>query len=212
MKETVLRVISAIQFLKYKYFSKIVWGKPMLGEHAQIRIREIGTGRHILEFGGGSSTVWLVKFAKSLTTVETDRKMSNALRRTLNSSCTVLYANIGPTKSFGQPINWLRIFYSKRWRAYPNVPFKEPVSATKWEVVIVDGRFRVATALTCIEKIESKFHLIIDDYETRRDYWIVETILQEKPELIDGTAFFQVNKVRHTEFEALLDKFSIIPD
>ena len=214
MKKIALSVVNVSKFLKYKFTLSVNFaGTPMLGDQAQVYIKQICTGKDVLEYGSGNSTFWLAGFVKTLTTVESDKKIALALRKKLGNECRVLYANIGPTKSFGQPLKIFSILFSKRYLSYPSVPFFPINQPRKWDVVIVDGRFRVATALTCINNLKHGFTLIVDDYADRPEYWVLQDTLRKNPKIVDGTAFFEIGASSHfPEYSKLMDEFALIPD
>lgn len=134
----------------------------------------------ILEYGsGGSSFVALESGAKKLFTVESDRSWALTIHDCLlaahpHADFTVQYVDIGATKAWGKPTN------SESYEQYTRYPssvwdlmqFEQP------EVVLVDGRFRVACFLTTLFRTKSPVTLLFDDYTGRPFYHWIERYAQ----------------------------------
>ena len=66
----------------------------------------------------------------------------------LSGNTAILYGNIGPTKSFGAPASMDHVH---KWPTYIRLPWVEWARrGTMPELVLVDGRFRVAACLSTI--------------------------------------------------------------
>jgi hypothetical protein len=136
-----------------------------------------------LEYGSGGSTFVAHKFVKCLVSVESDKGFARAVERTLEAApsqaeVVVIPVNIGLTEGWGRPVfktpTPRRV---RRWRAYPKAPWEffrgrdiHP------DLVFIDGRFRVACALETLlnQSAESSCLILIDDYEGRPYYAVVE--------------------------------------
>lgn len=138
-------------------------------------LTDLCKNKHVVEFGGGGSTIQISKVAKSIVSVESDKYFAKILRKKLateNTSCEVhiLYANIGFTKIYGAPVKFLKPLNSKKYERYTNLYFQNISMYPAVEVLLVDGRFRLATALCFLFRTNHKFLLIFDDYFSR-DYY-----------------------------------------
>lgn len=134
----------------------------------------------ILEYGSGGSTVLAAEMVgKTVFSVETDPDWCDMMQRYLDhagttSDVTLHYADIGKVGKWGRPVSnrkW------DRYHAYPNsvwdLPdFKPP------DLVLVDGRFRVACALTALLRTEQPLTLLFDDYGGRQSYHAIEQFVQ----------------------------------
>ncbi|MEO8242968.1 MAG: hypothetical protein ABI832_11675 [bacterium] len=95
------------------------------------------------------------------------------------------YADIGPTKDWGFPVDARRI---ARWSSYP-VSVWDRDDFSHPDVVLIDGRFRLACALTVLFRITRPIPVLIDDYVDRAGYRPIETLVGP-PEMIGRMASF----------------------
>lgn len=148
--------------------------------------------RLYVEFGAGGSTIVADRLAVKTVTVESDRFYAATIRAAMTgSSVTILTPNIGVTGPWGWPLfqkpTSRRI---KRWWRYVEAPFALGTP----DLVLVDGRFRVACALESarraqIAKVPAT--IVFDDYETRPQYKSVERHLGA-PEMVGRAAVFRI--------------------
>ncbi|MCX7560664.1 hypothetical protein OS190_13885 [Sulfitobacter sp. F26204] len=149
----------------------------------------------ILEYGSGGSTVMASEMPdKTIFSVESSRVWTKMMKRWFDEAQPVSmpdmrHVNIGPTGKWGTPID-SRAY--QRYSLYPlsvwdSPEFKHP------DVILVDGRFRVACALTAMLRCTKKTTLLFDDYEGRKGYHVLEDYL-EKEEVVGKMARFTVSK------------------
>lgn len=149
----------------------------------------------ILEYGSGGSTVMASEMpGKTIFSVESSRVWTKMMRAWFEqeqpaSMPVMKHANIGATGKWGTPKDGSAY---QRYHLYPlsiwdTEGFKHP------DVILVDGRFRVACALTAMLRCTRKTTLLFDDYEGRKGYHILEDFL-EKEEVVGNMARFTVNK------------------
>lgn len=149
----------------------------------------------ILEFGSGGSTVMASEMpGKTIYSVESSRVWTKMMRRWFEEAEPVSlpqmhHVNIGPTGKWGTPRSGAGY---RRYHLYPlsiwdTEGFKHP------DVILVDGRFRVACALTAMLRCTKKTTLLFDDYEGRKGYHVLEEFL-EKEEVVGNMARFTLNK------------------
>jgi hypothetical protein len=138
-----------------------------------------------LEYGSGGSTVFAARLNKPFVTVDTDRFFLEAVRRKIErlaSDQHLLYGNIGWTTEYGYPIfTTPRASRQKKWKAYIEMPWLYLESGRFPDLVMIDGRFRVAAALTsCLHLAQSpaKSKIVIDDYAERPQYHVIEKYLR----------------------------------
>ena len=176
--------------------------KPVLTmpEDAQQALREHYEGASvILEYGSGGSTVVAGEMqAKTVFSVESDRRWARKMRRwfqenppNTGTEVSISWVNIGQTKKWGFPAN------RDKADLYPRYPlsiwqsdgFKHP------DVVLVDGRFRVGCALATAFNIKRPITLLFDDYGDRPRMQVAEEFLS-KPELVGRMAIFKVEPLQ----------------
>jgi hypothetical protein len=162
----------------------------------------------VLEFGSGGSTLLLAEFAEQLISIESDKKFAAQLNKRLEdlnySKASVIYANIGPTKSFGQPISCLAPIFKKKYMNYARI-FDNLDSQFNPDVVFVDGRFRVWCSIQACQKLDQNFILIVDDYFDRTEYHEIEKFLGPAKMFSENTAYFEVQpkSINKSIFDAL---------
>ncbi len=148
----------------------------------------------ILEYGSGGSTVMASEMpGKTIFSVESSRVWSKMMRAWFlqekpASTPLVQHVKIGKTGRWGSPID--NSGY-KRYHLYPlsiwDLPeFEHP------DVVLVDGRFRVACALTTMMRATKPVTLLFDDYMERKGYHQLEEFLDRKENVLE-MARFDVN-------------------
>ena len=97
--------------------------------------------------------------------------------------------NLGPTISYGYPKTYEKrkqftLYCNSIWNHQGLIP----------EIVLIDGRFRVACFLTCLLKAKHGTKLIFDDYVSNPHYHIVEEFLKPK-EYCGRQALFIVPRI-----------------
>jgi len=140
------------------------------------------------EFGSGGSTyrASITDNIKTITSVESDKLFSEKIKK-LSSKIDMIYVNIGPTGDYGRPLLKLN---SNLWKNYANA-FEKRKENT--DLVLVDGRFRVACALKVCLELPSSTVLVHDFYNRAHYHCIlpyfdviesVETLVVLKPKAI----------------------------
>jgi hypothetical protein len=137
-----------------------------------------------LEYGSGGSTVVVARLGRPLVSVDTDRYFLKAVRRKVGELAPnqhIEHGNIGWTKQYGYPLfERPTLRRQKMWKAYVELPWRYVNNASLPELVMIDGRFRVAAALTsCIHlKSAPASRIVVDDYVTRPYYHVIEEYAQ----------------------------------
>jgi hypothetical protein len=170
-----------------------------------------GSSRY-LEYGSGGSTVLAAKLGKPFVSVDTDPYFLRAVRRKIGklaSNQHLEHANIGWTKHFGCP------FFEnpspqrkKRWKAYAEIPWRY-VEGLPPDLVMVDGRFRVASALTSCRHLAGApgSVIVVDDYVDRPHYHIIEQYA-ELDCIIGRMAMFKPKHRNCLHLQEAIDRFS----
>ncbi len=135
--------------------------------------------RVVLEYGSGGSTVLAGELpGKVVFSVESDQAWAKAMTDWFMANPPVSpvhlhWVDIGPTKEWGAPAT------DKGWRRYHHYPlsiwdradFRHP------DVVLIDGRFRLACLLTVLYRITEPLVVLFDDYRDRAIYHRIEEIV-----------------------------------
>jgi hypothetical protein len=137
----------------------------------------LATTRTYLEFGSGGSTVLASRVAQTVVCVETDREYLDAVRAAVGDApARMIYchADIGTTAQWGAPLVKLgTASQRRRWAHYPWRPWE--VLDNEPDVILIDGRFRVASAAASMLRAPAA-RILFDDYTDRPFYWAVDAI------------------------------------
>lgn len=134
----------------------------------------------ILEYGSGGSTVLAAGMAgRTVFSVESDAAWLREMRAYFIANppaadLRLHHGDIGPTRDWGHPLDDRRM---RRWPGYAlsvwdREDFLHP------DVVLVDGRFRVACLLTVAFRCTRPVTVLFDDYRGRKVYHGVEEMLR----------------------------------
>jgi hypothetical protein len=136
--------------------------------------------RRFLEFGAGASTRLAVatECVESIVSVESDPSYiallseESAVGAASSSGRLKFFAiDIGPTGEWGMPSDKSRKAF---WPCYSLTPF---ASGFRPDVVLVDGRFRVACALSAA-LANPPAYILVHDYPWRSEYSILTKFLK----------------------------------
>lgn len=146
-----------------------------------------------MEFGLGGSTVLAAELGvKRLCGIDSDENWVNGIitaiqgidnnANTNDIDLNLKCIDIGKTGAWGRPVDKKGI---KQWPDYPN-SIKQFVTNQPFDVILVDGRFRVACALKSFEYLSDDGLLMIHDFE-RTEYHVVldyYDIVEQKERLV----------------------------
>lgn len=167
--------------------------------------------KNYFEFGSGGSTVWAINAGLVARGVESDEKWANALNARLGERCKIEAVNIGPTGEWGYPLSK---HHSPRFPRYSNAIH---LHNTPFDLILVDGRFRVACTLSATKNIIKnnnieEARILIHDFWNRPQYHCVLSFL-ETIERAETAGLFKVKKrINHASLEKLLTEYSKNPD
>lgn len=188
------KVDRAVDYLRFLWVQRVtgftVSGTPEF-EAACIPffLELLTTAACYLEFGTGGSTVLAAMNGVPFVSVESDGVFLAAVKRKIKSigkfddaKQTYINADIGLTEAWGAPVlkraTPARV---EKWKHYPEAPWADLQDKQGPVLVLVDGRFRVACALSAARNLSGKdARILIDDYEGRDHYRIVERHLDLK--------------------------------
>jgi hypothetical protein len=147
-----------------------------------------------LEYGSGSSTSYLIKNSKKCMSVESDSDfLLNLLQEIATSgfviTSTPVYVNIGKTKEWGHPVD---DSCKASWHEYSLKPWRILASNDiSPDLVLIDGRFRVACMLATMASIKKPTKVIFVDYVDRPYKKIIEKYCRPL-KIIDRAAYFEL--------------------
>jgi hypothetical protein len=186
----VIRVIELTQLPSFLYVQRVKGFQVPSAPHFDSKSTDYFTARlraatSYLEFGSGGSTVLAAREGKRFVTVDSDTYFLKAVRdKILNvvgdaglAQGRFIPVDIGCTQGWGVPI-----FRSpsserlKKWKRYFLAPWEECGDSFAPELILIDGRFRVACALATIQALSDRcdWEICVDDYLGRAYYREIE--------------------------------------
>jgi hypothetical protein len=186
----VIRVIELTQLPSFLYVQRVKGFQVPSAPHFDSESTDYFTARlraatSYLEFGSGGSTVLAAREGKRFVTVDSDTYFLKAVRdkiRTVVGDVGLaqgrfIPVDIGCTQGWGVPI--FRPPTSerlKRWKRYFLAPWEECGDSFAPELILIDGRFRVACALATIQALRDhrNWEICVDDYLGRAYYREIE--------------------------------------
>ncbi len=146
-------------------------------------VSQLEQARNYLEYGSGGATLLANRHVNTLVSVDCDSHRISDVRRKLaaesrRAMTRLIHVNIGLTMERGMPVftkpTRRRV---RRWEDYPSAPWRYFRSiAQQPDLILVDGRFRVACVLESLLSLSplSNTQILIDDYADRPYYQVVE--------------------------------------
>lgn len=127
------------------------------------------------EYGCGDSTNWVFhKTSCNIMSVDSSQNWINAVfdQCDKNDRLKLHFSNLGDIGDWGTPLSY---DFIDNFDDYFNWLWMQGINH---DVILVDGRFRVACFLTCLLHAKNGTFIIFDDYTNRRKYHIVERFLK----------------------------------
>ena len=167
-----------------------------------------------LEYGSGGSTVLAAKLNKPFVSVDTDRYFLEGVRRKigkLGPNQHLEHGNIGWTKQYGCPVfERPSARRQKMWKAYAEIPWRHVKEGLLPDLVMVDGRFRVAAALiSCVHLANSPTsRIVVDDYVMRPYYHAIENYAQLVG-MAGRMAIFKAPSTSSLDIQEAIERYSL---
>ena len=159
------------------------------------------------EYGMGISTKLAVNRNLIVFSVDTDLDWVLDCKSEVDSELVKLkWIDLGEVKNWGFPISYEKI---KNIDYYLKFIWEQNL---KPDLVLIDGRFRVACFLTCLKYANEGTIIIFDDYIQRKTYHIVEKFISPY-NYNNRQSFFKVpNKINLNinEIDKLLSHFKYV--
>lgn len=203
------------RYLKHRIKRLRVGREPMLDPEALAFFRErLKRSKIYLEYGSGGSTVLASALVEVLVSVESDGRFLEVVKKSLDDNPqqrrALLHVDIGLTESFGRPV--FRRQTPKRlerWAQYAQAPWDWMESeGLKPDLVLVDGRFRVACALETLYRHPDPggCEVVLDDYRSRLHYRDLETFFDRLSDHGRVVRLIGKRDVDRTALKAALEK------
>lgn len=166
------------------------------------------SSRRYLEWGVGRSTFFMAANRQAtVKAVECDKEWAEGIRSQLDQgSVDCLYVDLGETGRWGRPTTFDK---HSNFRDYLELPFSDGYNP---DLILIDGRFRVACFLTALKLASPGTIIVFDDYVGRSHYHFVERFL--RPEKSNGRQgiFVRPEVVDLHELDLFISKFEFVMD
>ncbi len=144
----------------------------------------------VLEYGSGGSTALAARLGKSVIAVESDASWAQEMQAYLAATSPAANArvhpvDIGATRKWGFPVNQEKM---AQFHHYALTVWDRP-DFTKPDLVLIDGRFRVACFCTVALRIDRPTRVLFDDYANRAHYHKIEAIAKPTAQVGTMVAF-----------------------
>ncbi|QIB64316.1 O-linked N-acetylglucosamine transferase, SPINDLY family protein [Kineobactrum salinum] len=186
--------------------------KPFMTDaEAGLFRRYLEQAQEYFEYGSGGSTVWAVEQGLVVRGVESDQQWVTALQARLGERCQVTAVDIGPTREWGFPTS---LDHQDQFPAY-SLAIEQHARA--FDLILVDGRFRVASTLAAIRHLRTHHshcedaRIFIHDFWNRTQYHAVLEFL-DTVEQCESAGVFQLRKdLDPVRLDALWQQYAKVP-
>ena len=176
---TLLLMITAIELIikrkKINKLFRIIIGRNLFEGNDLMFKKNISDVSIYGEYGVGESTIWAYNNTKAkILAVDTSKEWIDHVKSKIDSSNRVLveWVDLGELGKWGRPISYKK-------RKFIQSYLKSVWSNTeKPELVLIDGRFRVACFLFSLINGVPGTKIIFDDYTNRPYYHVVEEFVK----------------------------------
>lgn len=174
-------------------------------------MEEVNKSSFYVEYGTGGSTVQVAKWKKPFIAVDSDKVFLDSVQRklgTLENNQHLIHVDVGITGPWGIPLfKKPKTNRLNKWKAYPEAPWKLITEDRFPDLILVDGRFRVACALTSIKHMSKQTNakLLIDDYADRPHYHVIQRFARLDA-MVGRMAVFSFVPVANTALEDELQR------
>lgn len=166
-----------------------------------------------LEYGSGGSTLHAHGLgAKHIISVDSSKEWSQSVRKDLNGATNVdlLYCDIGKVGNWGKPCSDEGIHDYYKYMTSPWQAAQQKQLTV--DLVMIDGRFRVACFLYSLLCAPVGTPILFDDYRYRPQYHVVEAFCPKVKEHGRMAEFHATKDFDMPRLVADIAKYSIIKD
>ena len=177
---------------------------PMMS-NSEVRVfdKYLEGATHYLEYGSGGSTVHACNYnnLRKIKSIESDYKFFLTMKEKCDRS-DIRYINVGKTGLCGIPIDKRDMYL---WKNYSSN------YSSEFDLVLIDGRFRVACLLDIILKSGNPI-ILFHDFNNRPEYHIIKKYC-EIIESVDTLVVLKINATSdRDEISDLYKIYSLISD
>jgi hypothetical protein len=162
------------------------------------------------EYGCGKSTLWTSHNSTAqIFAVDTSQQwaLDTQSKQNPNNQLHIQWIDCGIVRDWGKPINFAS---RKNFRDYILGPFG--MTSESPDLILVDGRFRVACFLTSLSRSKPGTSILFDDYADRPHYHVVEEFCP-RPSFCGRQAIFTVPQaIDRRLLDLEIEKFTYVID
>ncbi|MDO9104355.1 MAG: hypothetical protein Q7U57_05280 [Methylovulum sp.] len=187
----------------------------MTTDELDILHAHLDSSTQFLEFGAGASTLYAasVPSIKRIDSVESSESYINEnlkpnplIADALSAGKLLFHViDIGRTSFWGYPAGFCK---KHQW---PNYSLSIFSRKSEHDLVLIDGRFRVACTLNCILNTPPNCKIIIHDFWNRPDYHIVLPFLETKDKADTLGLFAKKEGIDYGKVTSLIGKYQYQP-
>ncbi|MCP4545247.1 MAG: hypothetical protein GY835_02135 [bacterium] len=188
----------------------------MTKSEQEILHSHLESSQNYLEFGSGESTIYASKTTaiQSIDSVESSQRYIDDNLKPDADIALALSANrlrfhvidIGETKAWGNPKD------KAKMHLWPNYSLGVFTEHGNYDLVLVDGRFRVACTLNSILNTPDNCTIVIHDFWNRPEYHIVLRYLEVKDRADTLGVFGKRDNIDVQEVQSLIKVYQYLPD
>jgi hypothetical protein len=130
--------------------------------------RCLASTRVYLEYGAGGSTLLAARHAQAVHTVDSSQEWIATVRKQVGPHVALYHCDIGPVGDWGRPTDFSGVL---RYHQYATAPWTADPDP---DLILIDGRFRVASFLYSLFRARPGTTILFDDYANRPGYHVVE--------------------------------------
>ena len=170
------------------------------------------------EFGSGGSTVFAIKNGVELIhTIETDLEWIKKIKeekliknKIIKNELFIDYIDLNCT--WWKHVSWgpkNELCDKKNWTNYHKAIQK---CSFKPDLILIDGRFRVASALESIKHLDNNGYILFHDYPHRKQYHVVEKFLKRVAKKKSLRVFKPKDNINFEELNKTINQYKLIID
>jgi hypothetical protein len=155
------------------------------------------------EYGVGASTFWMAeKSSAHIIGVDSSAEWIAKVRATVPPDRADLrHVDIGDLGSWGRPTDY------RRRHAFRDYVAGLWAGDTRPDLVLIDGRFRVACFLKCCLEAAPGTPVVVDDYTNRREYHVMAEFVTPKDVNKRQALFVVPSAIDRSRFSEELERF-----
>jgi hypothetical protein len=174
----------------------------------------LSSARHYLEFGAGTSTVMAANTPslESIDSVESSKPFIEdmlgrpEIGKAVAAGRLHIHAiDIGPTGEWGTPVDRAS---RHLWPDYSSRIFEID---SDWDLILIDGRFRVACCLNALLHTGPACRILIHDFRWRKEYFVVLEFFDVVERLNSFVSLRRKTEIDTKKVGRVLRKYQYLP-